>query len=102
MHLHPPAMVLVPDTFLSTSDASSQSMLVEYIYERFPGVPVEPIGRKYWNETSGRCRSYRVSTYSTESGLEFVSQLCIEDDERAGTLLAVANKCAYIHLFSTF
>ncbi|KAF7326661.1 MutS 4 [Mycena venus] len=77
MHLHPPALVLVPDTFLSTSDASPASMLVEYIYEEFPGVPVEPIGRKYWNEIGG---------------LEFVSQLCVEDDERAGTLLAVANK----------
>ncbi|KAJ6554549.1 muts domain V-domain-containing protein [Mycena capillaripes] len=77
MHLHPPVLVLVPDTFLSTSDASPLSMLVEYIYEEFPGVPVEPIGRKYWNETGG---------------LEFVSQLCVEDDERAGTLLAVANK----------
>lgn len=28
-------------------------MLVEYIYEEFPGVPVEPIGRKYWNEAGG-------------------------------------------------
>ncbi|KAJ6578861.1 muts domain V-domain-containing protein [Mycena vulgaris] len=74
MHLHPPILVLVPDTFISSSGAS---MLVEYIYEEFPGVPVEPIGRKYWNETGG---------------LEFISQLCVEDDERAGTLLAVANK----------
>ncbi|KAJ7791565.1 hypothetical protein B0H14DRAFT_3500261 [Mycena olivaceomarginata] len=71
MHLHPPAMVLVPDTFLSTSDPSSPSMLVEYIYEEFPRVPVEPIGRKYWDETA----------------------LCVEDDKRTGTLrLAVANK----------
>ncbi|KAJ7701550.1 muts domain V-domain-containing protein [Mycena rosella] len=76
MHLHPPVLVLVPDTFISSSGVSS-SMLVEYIYEEFPGVPVEPIGRKYWNETGG---------------LEFISQLCVEDDERAGTLLAVANK----------
>ncbi|KAJ7813094.1 muts domain V-domain-containing protein [Mycena olivaceomarginata] len=65
MHLHPPVMVLVPDTFFPPR------ML------QFPGVPVEPIGRKYWNETNG---------------LEFISQLCVEDDERAGTLLAVANK----------
>ncbi|KAJ7756277.1 muts domain V-domain-containing protein [Mycena metata] len=77
MHLHPPVLILVPDTFLSSSEASPPSLLVEYIYEEFPGVPVEPIGRKYWNETGG---------------LEFVSQLCVEDDERAGTLLAVANK----------
>ncbi|KAJ6630078.1 muts domain V-domain-containing protein [Mycena sp. CBHHK59/15] len=77
MHLHPPVLVLVPDTFLSSSDSTSPSMLVEFIYEEFPGVPVEPIGRKHWNETGG---------------LEFISQLCVEDDERAGTLLAVANK----------
>ncbi|KAF8192659.1 muts domain V-domain-containing protein [Mycena galopus ATCC 62051] len=77
MHLHPPVLILVPDTFLSASDAAPSSMLVEYIYEEFPGVTVEPIGRKYWNETGG---------------LEFISQLCVEDDERAGTLLAVANK----------
>ncbi|KAJ7270710.1 muts domain V-domain-containing protein [Mycena haematopus] len=77
MHLHPPVLILVPDTFLSASDVSPPSILVEYIYEEFPGVPVEPIGRKYWNETGG---------------LEFISQLCVEDDERAGTLLAVATK----------
>ncbi|CAK5271911.1 unnamed protein product, partial [Mycena citricolor] len=77
MHLHPPMMVLVPDTFLSATDAAPNSLLVEYIYEEFPGVPVEPIGRKYWNEAGG---------------LEFISQLCVENDERAGTLLAVANK----------
>jgi len=26
------------------------------------------------------------------SGLEFILQLCVEDDERAGTVLAVSNK----------
>lgn len=36
------------------------------------------------------------SHLSTKSGLEFILQLCVEDDERAGTLLAVSNKCAYI------
>ncbi|KAF7344644.1 MutS 4 [Mycena venus] len=77
MHLHPPALVLVPDTSLSTSDTSSPSVLVEYIYEEFPGVPVQPIGKKYWDKTGG---------------LQFVSQLCVEDDERAGTLLTVTNK----------
>ncbi|KAK7055436.1 muts 4 [Favolaschia claudopus] len=77
MHLHPPLLVLVPDTFISAADGSTSSLLVGYINEEFPGVPIEPIGRKYWNETGG---------------LEFVSQLCVEDDERAGTLLAVANK----------
>ncbi|KAJ7203701.1 hypothetical protein C8J57DRAFT_1620051 [Mycena rebaudengoi] len=53
MHLHPPVLVLVPDTFLSTAEGTTASLLVEFIYEEFPGVPVEPIGRKYWNETGG-------------------------------------------------
>lgn len=73
-------------------------MLVEYIYEEFPGVPVEPIGRKYWNETGGASHlNPSMFAASRQIGLEFISQLCVEDDERAGTLLAVANKCAYVH-----
>lgn len=35
----------------------------------------------------------------TKQGLEFILQLCVEDDERAGTILAVSNKCAYICLY---
>ncbi|KAF8168490.1 muts domain V-domain-containing protein [Crassisporium funariophilum] len=86
MHLHNPCLVLIPDTFLSASDAalapsgkrsSSTSLLVEYIRDEFPGVQIEPVGRRYWNDAGG---------------LEFVLQLCIEDDERAGTVLAVSNK----------
>ncbi|KAF8908829.1 muts domain V-domain-containing protein [Mucidula mucida] len=86
MHLHNPVLILVPDTFLSASEASmlpsgkraaSASLLMEFINEEFPGVPLEPIGRKYWNEANG---------------LEFIQQLCVDDDERAGTLLSVANK----------
>lgn len=62
MHLHSPSLVLVPDTFLSGSEGAatatgkkpiSSSMLVDIIQEEFPGVPVEPIGRKYWNDTGG-------------------------------------------------
>ncbi|KAL1749149.1 muts domain V-domain-containing protein [Schizophyllum fasciatum] len=86
MHLHRPALVLVPDTFVASADGAttsggkrvnSTSVLVEAIEEEFPEVPVEAVGRKYWNETSG---------------LDFIQQLCVEDDERAGTLLAVVNK----------
>ncbi|KAF8639396.1 hypothetical protein AX17_001521 [Amanita inopinata Kibby_2008] len=86
MHLHTPCIVLVPDTFLSASDgafapggkrSSSTSMLVEYVSEEFPGVAVEPVGRKYWNDAGG---------------LNFVVQLCVDDEERAGTVLAVSNK----------
>ncbi|KIY64938.1 hypothetical protein CYLTODRAFT_438032 [Cylindrobasidium torrendii FP15055 ss-10] len=86
MHIHTPYMILVPDTFFSAADAAmlpsgkragSTSMLLEFIAEEFPGVPIEPVGRKYWNEANG---------------LEFVQQLCVDDDERAGTLLTVAPK----------
>ncbi|KAJ3808136.1 muts domain V-domain-containing protein [Lentinula aff. lateritia] len=89
MHLHKPSLVLVPDTFLSASDTAmtaigssgkrttNTSLLVEFIREEFPDTQLEPISRKYWNETSG---------------LEFIQQLCVEDEERAGTILAVSSK----------
>ncbi|KAF9523645.1 muts domain V-domain-containing protein [Crepidotus variabilis] len=86
MHLHYPSLILVPDTFLSTLDgalapagkrASSTSLLLEYIQEEFPNVQMEPVGRRYWNDSGG---------------LEFVMQLCVENDERAGMIMAVSNK----------
>lgn len=64
MHLHPPCLVLVPDTFLSPDDGGAKSSgkranttayLVECIEEEFPGVPIEPVLRKYWSETAGKC-----------------------------------------------
>lgn len=33
-----------------------------------------------------------IPTRPTMTGLDFVLQLCVEDDERAGTVLAVSNK----------
>ncbi|KAI9510622.1 muts domain V-domain-containing protein [Russula earlei] len=86
MHLHNPILILIPDTFLSSKDnlgpssgniPSSTSLLVQCIYDEFPGVPVEPVLRKYWSE---------------DAGLEFVSQLCVQDEERAATILAVSRK----------
>ncbi|KAF5385565.1 hypothetical protein D9757_006793 [Collybiopsis confluens] len=88
MHLHRPSLILIPDTFLSASDATlaagrrgkgttNPSFLVEFIREEFPDTPIESMPRRYWNETSG---------------LEFIQQLCVEDDERAGTILAVSTK----------
>ncbi|TEB26336.1 hypothetical protein FA13DRAFT_1692416 [Coprinellus micaceus] len=86
MHLHYPTTVLVPDTFLSAPDAAfapsgkrstATSLLVEYIGEEFPESQIEPVSRKYWNDGGG---------------LEFILQLCVDDNERAGTLLAVSNK----------
>lgn len=63
MHLHYPSLVLVPDTFLSLSDASlvsggkrpnTTSVLVQSILEEFDSVPVEPVLRKYWSDTAGK------------------------------------------------
>jgi hypothetical protein len=55
MHIHYPSLVLVPDTFLSphvSSDAKA-SLLIESIEGEFGDVPIEPVKRKYWNETIG-------------------------------------------------
>uniref|UniRef100_A0A0W0G5I1 DNA mismatch repair proteins mutS family domain-containing protein n=1 Tax=Moniliophthora roreri TaxID=221103 RepID=A0A0W0G5I1_MONRR len=103
MHLHRPSMVLVPDTFLSASDRgykkryenSTKSMLVELIQEEFPGVPVEAVPRKYWNEQSGESGSIDppdLLCLIHSTGLEFIQQLCVDDEERAGTILAVSTK----------
>lgn len=62
MHLHYPSLVLIPDTFLSASDAAlvpggkrsaNTSLLVEYIREEFPDVQIDPIGRRLWNDAGG-------------------------------------------------
>jgi DNA mismatch repair protein MSH4 len=56
MQLHYPALVLVPHTSLSDEDegeAASTPLLVKCIMDEFPGVPVEPVQRKYWNEPAG-------------------------------------------------
>ncbi|TDL22289.1 hypothetical protein BD410DRAFT_748498 [Rickenella mellea] len=86
LHLHYPSTILVPDTFLASGDVAvalsgrrptNTSILVQCLQEEFPGVPLEPILRKYWNEGSG---------------LHFIDQLCVDDEERAATILAVSNK----------
>ncbi|KIY45240.1 hypothetical protein FISHEDRAFT_61251 [Fistulina hepatica ATCC 64428] len=85
LHQHRPSLVLVPDTFVASVDpagpggngAACNSALVETIHDEFPGVAVEVVQRKYWNEAGG---------------FDFVNQLCVEDQERAGTLLTVATK----------
>lgn len=86
MHVHNPCLILVPDTFLSSANAAllsapkshkSASILLEFIKDEFSAIQIEPVGRRYWNDVAG---------------LEFILSLCVEDDERAGTLLAVNNK----------
>ncbi|KAJ7938405.1 muts domain V-domain-containing protein [Mycena leptocephala] len=92
MHLHPPVLVLVPDTFLSASDGSPLSMLVEYIYEEFPGVPVEPIGRKYWNETGGMSR---LSDVPILKRIRFgICVSTVRGRRRAGGYYALSAVCA--------
>lgn len=107
MHLHTPCLVLVPDTFLSASDNSAArsgrnpdntSLLVQCIQEEFPFVPVEPVLRKYWNEDAGDAYIVLLPCeilIIIGIGLTFVSQLCVEDDERAATLVAASKKCIY-------
>lgn len=62
MHLYYPSLILVPDTFLSLSEASlssgakraqTTSLLLQAISEEFESVPVEPVLRKYWSDGAG-------------------------------------------------
>lgn len=64
MHLHTPALIIVPDTFIAGFDALSKksattSVLVQYMQDEFPDVPIEPVARKYWNDTNGRSTLWR-------------------------------------------
>ncbi|KAG1839646.1 muts domain V-domain-containing protein [Suillus subalutaceus] len=88
MHVHTPHMILVPDTFISSTNTSltpasgtrgtsSSSLSVQFIREEFPQVPIEPVPRKYWNDSAG---------------YQFIAQFCVEDDERAATLVSVTDK----------
>ena len=71
---------------------STTSVLVQCMMEEFD-VPIEPVQRKYWNETAGR---FTGSTYCSEwlmaPGLDFITQLIVEGDERAGTIVAASTK----------
>lgn len=53
------------------------SPLLGCLQEEFEDIPFEHIARKFWNDSAG---------------LDFVSQLIINDDERPGTLLALSNR----------
>src|SRR5712672_2440439 len=112
MHLHNPILILIPDTFLSSKDnlgpssgntSSSTSLLVKFIYDEFPGVPVEPVLRKYWSEDAGNSSLAlfpQIVPMFKSQGLGSVSQLCVQskDEERLATILAVSRKCAYMQL----
>jgi DNA mismatch repair protein MSH4 len=69
-------------------------MLLQYIRAQFPWLCVEPVPRKYWNEHAGRCAtlSYNLVADIWLIGLEFIDQLCVEDEERPAMLVSVSNK----------
>ncbi|KAF8555921.1 hypothetical protein OG21DRAFT_1460258, partial [Imleria badia] len=86
MHIHYPSLVLVPDTFIAATDATlasagkkppTTSLLVQLIMEEFSNIPVEPVARKYWNDGAG---------------MDFITQLCVDNDEWAATLVSVSDK----------
>ncbi|KAF9648246.1 hypothetical protein BDM02DRAFT_3096843 [Thelephora ganbajun] len=79
MHIHYPSLVLVPDTFISFHSSSDVKtpLLIDCIESEFEDVPIEPVKRKYWNETVG---------------LQFITQLALDDEERAATLLSASTK----------
>jgi DNA mismatch repair protein MSH4 len=54
LDLHYPSVIIVPDSsLLSGVSKQPASLLLQYIREEFSTVPIEPILRKYWNETVG-------------------------------------------------
>ncbi|KAG8977624.1 MutS protein msh4 [Tulasnella sp. 425] len=92
IHLHYPAVIIIPDTFNAGSSSLSAaapgssnpkkkqhqpSLLLQCLQEEFEDVAFETVGRKYFNDSAGK---------------DFVTQLVVNDDERAGTLLALGNK----------
>lgn len=52
-----------------------------------------PVARKHWNDQNGEvsASSSRRITYLS-SGLDCINYLIIENEEKAGTLLALSNK----------
>ncbi|KAG8885914.1 MutS protein msh4 [Tulasnella sp. 331] len=79
IRLHSPSLIFVPDTFMSSDPMTARrpSPLLECLREEFEDVPFEQVPRKCWNDTAG---------------LDFVTQLILDDEERPGTLLTLANK----------
>jgi DNA mismatch repair protein MSH4 len=80
MHIHYPSLVLVPDTFISphsSSDAKA-SLLIDCIEGEFEDVPIEPVKRKYWNETVGGLLTRAgtgIHRLRVHPGLQFITQL---------------------------
>lgn len=58
----------------------STSLLVQCLYDEFPGVPVEPVLRKYWNEDAGISHLYVGN--SSHILLHKVSNSCLNSASR--------------------
>ena len=69
MHIHYPSLVLVPDTFVSSHSSSDaeKSLLIDCIEGEFEGVPIEPVKRKYWNETTASLSTDSKSLTATST-----------------------------------
>ncbi|CAG8507780.1 3835_t:CDS:10 [Acaulospora colombiana] len=75
---HNPATIIAPDTFFATQkDGRLKSVLLDHLYEEFPKVPVQQFPRRFWND---------------EAGLNFITELSLQDDERAGLLVTVHSR----------
>ncbi|PVF95072.1 hypothetical protein CPB86DRAFT_764679 [Serendipita vermifera] len=78
LSLHSPAAIIAPDTFFATQkDGRLKSVLLDHLYEEFPQVPVQQFPRRFWND---------------EAGLNFITELSLQDDERAGLLVTVHSR----------
>jgi len=96
MHIHYPSLVLVPDTFISHHSSSDPkaSLLIECIEGEFEDVPIEPVKRRCWNETVGGSSEANLKsiTDAVHPGLQFITELALDDEERATTLLSASTK----------
>ncbi|KAI5480588.1 DNA mismatch repair protein MSH4 [Pseudohyphozyma bogoriensis] len=80
----PPALILIPATFVNKRDRGQTSasvegdqdatMLVKSLKDAWKDTTVLTVARGYWNE---------------QAGYEFVTQLCVHDEQRASTILSV-------------
>jgi len=56
MHIHNPSLVLISDTFLSAALAVGEISASTYLYisDEFPGVQIDAVGCRYWNDAGGK------------------------------------------------
>ena len=95
IHIHNPSLVLISDTFLSAALAAGERSASTslYISEESPGVQIDTVGRRYWNDAGGKLSwTFLFPCFERFLGLEFALKLCVDDDEGARTVLTVSNK----------